>query len=333
MSNKKLIALAVAVAFATPVAMANVTLYGKVHADIKLSDDGNNKKWSINSNTSRLGFKGKADLGNGMQAIFKYETVYDGLDDSETLGKPRNSYIGLSGSKGTLLVGRHDTPAKMAFSAAGNDHLSSSIIDFDKIDKATKAAFTKRRLNNSVIYIAPSFSSFTVAVAAMPGEETGGDNDENGLIDSYSLGLIYKGQGIKVGAGYEHIADTTDTSISPADYDAKTFQIGGSYTFNNITVGAQFENTKNYKHNEKKTKKVMGISSKVTFGNNALIANYGQQDMKETSISGSDVTSKNIGLAVQQKLSKHTKAYIAFNKEETEDIYRNNIAVGMIHKF
>ena len=74
MSNKKLIALAVAVAFATPVAMANVTLYGKVHADIKLSDDGNNKKWSINSNTSRLGFKGKADLGNGMQAIFKYET-------------------------------------------------------------------------------------------------------------------------------------------------------------------------------------------------------------------------------------------------------------------
>lgn len=341
--NKKLVALAVAAAFAAPVAMAQITLYGKVHADIRLTDDGDDKKWSINSNTSKLGFKGHTDLGDGMKAMFKYETTYAGLDNGKdpnedpkaTLGAARNSYIGLSGSKGTLIVGRHDTPAKMAWYAAGNDHLGDSIIDFNKVDSATKAGFTERRVSNAVAYVAPAMSGFKMAIAVAPGEQTGtGDaDDENGLIDSYSLGLMYKGHGIKAGLGYENIADKSDDAADPADHDIKMLQLGASYTFDNMTVGAQYERTKNYGNDENMTKKVMGLAAKATFGKNALIMNYSKQDLENANVGGSDTDSKHIGLAVQHVLSKRTNVYVAFNKQETGDNDHNNLALGMMHSF
>ena len=314
--NKKLVALAVAAAFAAPVAMAEITLYGKVHADIRLSDDGDNDKWTVNSNTSKLGFKGQTDLGNGMTAMFKYETTYAGLDDdddNDTLGKPRNTYVGLSGKKGTLIVGRHDTPAKMAFYAAGNDHLGDSIADFNR------TGFTEERLKNSILYVSPGMSGFKVAAAGMPGE-----GDDGALIDSYSVGLMYKGKGMKVGAGFENLATNGEMN------DAKMTQVGASYSFKNMTVGAQFENVKNYNNDVDQTKKVMGLSAKAVFGKNSLIANYGQKDEEN---GNATVESKNIGLAVKHTLSKRTNFYIAFNKQETGNTENDHVALGMMHSF
>ncbi|MEL6722039.1 MAG: porin [Pseudomonadota bacterium] len=334
--NKKLVALAVAAAFAAPVAMAQITLYGKVHADLRMTDDGDDDMWSINSNTSKLGFKGHTDLGDGMKALFKFETTYSGLDASSTLGSPRNTYIGLSGAKGALLVGRHDTPAKMAFYAAGNDHLGDSIIDFNKVDKATGAGFTEKRQANSVVYIAPAMSGFKVAVAAMPGEQNGVTdgvkaNDDNGLIDSYSLGVMYKGNGIKAGFGYENLAH--DNAQGQANNDTKMTQLGASYTFENITVGGQYENTKNYANNADQTKQVMGLAVKAGFGKNAVIANFSQQDIENSADSSQDSESQNIGVAVQHKINKRANVYLAFNKQETDDIDRNNVALGMMYSF
>ena len=113
-------------------------------------------------------------------------------------------------------------------------------------------------------------------------------------------------------------------------------QIDASYTFKNMTLGAQVENTKNYAYVADQTKQVMGVSAKAVFGKNALIANYSQQDVE----SGSNVTtaeSKNVGLAVKHTLSKRTNFYLAFNKQETEQMgtttESDNIALGMMHSF
>ncbi len=334
--NKKLVALAVAAAFAAPVAMAQVTLYGTVHADIRFTDDGDDSEsWSVNSNVSKLGFKGSTDLGNGMKALFKYETTYNGLDGQSTLGGPRNSYIGLSGSKGTLVVGRHDTPAKMAFYAAGNDHLGDSIVDFNRVDPNTGAGFTESRVPNAIAYVSPAMSGFTVAIAGVPGEqsgdENGGANDENGLIDSYSLGIMYKGNGIKAGFGYENLAHM-DNAPGESNENSKMTQIGASYTFDNITVGGQFENTRNYGNNAAQTKKVMGLAMKASFGKNAIIANYSKQDL-EDSTTATETESNHIGVALQHKINKRANVYLAFNKQETGNDDRNNVALGMKYSF
>ncbi len=327
--DKKLIALAVAAAFAAPTAMAQITLYGKVHADLLITDDGEEKIWTINSRTSRLGFKGDTDLGNGMKALFKYEATYSGLDASKpgfnssgALGDARNSYVGLSGSRGTLVVGRHDTPAKMAFYAAGNDHLGDSILDLNK------AGFTEERVNNSLVYIAPAMSGFKVAAAVMPGE----NSEEDSLVDSYSLGVMYKSKGLKVGVGYENLADTANTSTNTED--TKMTQLGASYTLRNITVGGQYQNTKNYDNNADQTNKVLGLAVKTAFGKNALIANYVKQDVENSADRNKDSDSKHIGVALQHKFNKRANVYLAFNKQDKHDEEdANNIALGMMYSF
>lgn len=95
--NKKLIALAIAGAFAAPLAMAdngNVVIYGDIAVSADQVDGGSynsvstgphtgpintlstnsaQRRGRISSNNSFIGFKGSEDLGNGMNAIWQFE--------------------------------------------------------------------------------------------------------------------------------------------------------------------------------------------------------------------------------------------------------------------
>ncbi len=144
--NKKILAAAVAAAMVAPAAaFANdVTIYGIAHLSVDWLDSDNEgvDGWDIQSNASRLGFKGTEDLANGLKAIWKMEFGVDladsgscpstvssaaGLVGSPTVGQgnftgkcttdvwsARNAYVGLAGGWGTFLIGRHDTPMKMS---------------------------------------------------------------------------------------------------------------------------------------------------------------------------------------------------------------------------
>ncbi len=339
--HKKLISLAVAAAFAAPAAMAEVAVYGKVHMDIVSTDDasevivtnatGNGTdNITVNSNASRLGFKGSEDLGNGLKAIFKYEMTYSGVNSDDAIGGARNSYVGLSGNFGTVLVGRHDTPAKSAYYASGNDHLGDSIIDLNKI------GFTERRVNNAIAYVSPNFSGVRIAAAIVPGEQSGenDNNDANGLMDSYSLGVMYKGNGVKAGLGYESIADGNTASTD--NNDATTLHIGASYNFmNNYTVGVQYSNEDNYGNADGTERTTFALAGKAKFGNNAIIVNYGDTET-ETSAGVKSDDESHIGIGFHHTMSKRTSAYVAYKSVGTSDDGEDDasqFAVGMIHKF
>ncbi len=69
---------------------------------------------------NRLGLEGSTDLGEGLKALFKVELGFSLADSnnnafnlgaSETLTM-RNTYLGLVGTWGRLLLGRQDTPFK-----------------------------------------------------------------------------------------------------------------------------------------------------------------------------------------------------------------------------
>ncbi len=333
--NKKLIAAAIAAVVAAPAAVAaDTTLYGKAHVFVASNDDGSRDNYTAESTNSRLGVKGSEDLGGGLKAIFKYETtvnITDGGSAGGTFGSARNAYVGLSGGFGTVLVGRHDTPAKVAFYAAGTDHLDGSIVDMND------NGFYERRVDNAIAYISPNFSGFTAAVAIVPGE--GGttnnppaatDNPADGLTDAYSLGLMYAGGGLKASVGYEVLTgdlnDALNSTVTGLD-DEKTWQLGASYTFSDFTVGGNYQSTSDKGGVSGTDMSIWALSAKAAFGNNYVLAEYGNNDTDGSP----DVST--FGLALGHKFSKRTQVYAAYKNTDDGPSDGDRFALGMIHTF
>ena len=119
--NKKLVVLAVAGAFASPLAVqaqtANVTLYGRLNLDLEFvkgeQTDGSNPTVNrVSSNSSRFGMRGTESLGGGLNAIFQIESNVSGDTGnaaSSSLGS-RETFVGLQGSWGKATMGKFLMP-------------------------------------------------------------------------------------------------------------------------------------------------------------------------------------------------------------------------------
>lgn len=327
--NKKLIAAAIAAVVAAPaVSAADTTLYGKAHVDIRNTDAATDM-WSVNSNASRLGVKGSEDLGDGLKAIFGYEMGYNMTDGGQPSGtgtgtplSARNAYVGMAGGFGTFLAGRHDTPAKIAFYASGNEVIGDSVVDINRV------GFTEFRLDNAVAYVSPSFSGFTVAGAIVPGETAAND----GLAEAYSLGAMYAGGGLKASLAYEFAnsgmvlgnGGTGGTTTIGAN-DHEMWQAGASYTFGDFMVGANYENSDNFAGGTT-DKEVWAVTGEANFGNNYVMARYGNQDF----VTSTDV----IHVGAGHKFSKRTQAYVAYENQDPDvGTESDTFSLGMIHTF
>jgi predicted porin len=363
--NKKLLAAAVAAAaVATPVAFADSVVYGKFHTsvdnvDIDDSLENGQDNWAMASRSSRLGFKGSEDLGNGLKAIYQAEFSVqtdgndgaDGQDGGDGWGGQRNTFIGLAGGFGTFLVGRHDTPMKVAFYASGNELLGDSILDLNtsnslqpvKQNTAPIGVFSEFRADNGIAYITPNFSGFSAAFAVIPGEDSGvggaGDRGRDGIADHYSVGVMYAGGGLKASAGYQ-MTDPGDGplgGILETDKQ-KTFQVGASYAFGAFQIGGQYETTDNYQWADGNDYEAWAVTGKATFGNNAFSVLYTNSSADEEVNSGvTNLDTDGWGVAAEHNFSKRTKVYAAYAADsrdfDGDDQDADVFSLGMIHSF
>ncbi|WP_295887860.1 porin [uncultured Thiohalocapsa sp.] len=157
---------------------------------------------------SRLGVKGSEDLGNGLKAIYQIELGLNLGDDDITSGSNgisyRNTFAGIAGDFGTLLVGRHDTPLKI--STGKLDMFSDTMADYNGT-----VGFDDLRVDNAIAYISPSFAGFSFAGALVaPGGGTDGEGvniNSDQLNGAYSLALIYRNGPFHGSAAYESISN------------------------------------------------------------------------------------------------------------------------------
>jgi predicted porin len=349
--NKKMIAAAIAAAVvAAPAAFAESVVYGKFHTSIDAVDHdepgtaNDIDNYKVENRSSRLGFKGSEDLGGGLKAIYQIEFgIRSDGGDAQSAGDghttQRNTFVGLAGDWGTVLVGRHDTPAKMAFYASGNDRLGDSIIDLNTGGANPIGVFSEFRVNNVIAYISPSFSGFSLAAAVVPGEESGASRfDADGISDHVSFGAMYSGYGLKASVAYEEI-EYQAFSGPVLGQNQEMIQAGASYTFNNISVGVQYENSDNYQAVNNEEFEAWGLTAKATFGNNAISAVYTIAELDNAA--GAQIADfDGWGIAAEHNFSKRTKAYVAYasgeddgaaaaGDEEEEDRF----SLGMIHNF
>jgi len=129
--NKKLVALAVAGAFALPLAAeaqtANVTLYGRLNMDLefvkgKQADGSDPTVNRVSSNSSRFGMRGTESLGGGLNAIFQIESNVSGdTGNAASSGlASRETFVGLQGSWGKATIGKFLMPLDDLHPILGN---------------------------------------------------------------------------------------------------------------------------------------------------------------------------------------------------------------------
>ena len=339
--KKTLIAAAVAAAVAAPAANAGVVIYGKIHVGIDYVDQDASgtfvttvpttigeepvvidsgtfseslfKGWEVNNHSSRIGFKGSEDLGNGLKAIWKMENSVRITDTSSTpwshdgskghWASARNAYIGLASDWGTFLYGRHDTPYKMGFYSTGIDMLGDSIIDVNGL-----YGITEVRADDAIAYVSPNWNGLTLAAAIVPGEGFTDSEGKvyDGLADNYSVSAMYSNNGLKLAVGYEELnqglAATTGVDSLCATSDCTNFMVGAGYSMNAFDVSAVYIQQE---YGESVDSDIWALSAAYTFGNNKIIGTYGQNDYGSDDFSG-------YGLALQHMFSKRTSAYLAY---------------------
>ena len=166
--NKKIVALAVAAAFAIPAAAsAQTTLFGQFKYEVGFIDDGNDSNLVHSSRGTRLGIRGAEDLGGGLQGIYRFQSGFANVNQgltSTSFNLDEEAWVGLQGGFGRLLVGRSDTAVKNA---------SKPFRAFtDTLADTQNRPFGFQRAEG-IHYTTPNFGGATVGLTIEPnGNET-----------------------------------------------------------------------------------------------------------------------------------------------------------------
>ncbi|MBI3222130.1 MAG: porin [Nitrosomonadales bacterium] len=317
--QKKIIALAIAAAISAPAMAladtANVTVYGQANVSYDMTKNGSagTSANKVSSNISRIGLKGSEDLGNGLNAIWQIESLVN-IDGTAAAGNAlggRNTFAGLaSDSMGKVILGRHDTPYKLA--TRGFDQFADNIADNRSLMGA--AGVHDTRATDVVAYMSPAMSGFSVAAAYVANAE-GVTTAAHTKGSAYSLAAMYDNAGINGAFAYQTIKGGNGSNASlPAlavGDKADAWKIGGGYTMDAINVNAIYEKTTNTVTGVQTKQTNWYLSGKYSFGNDAVKLAYTKAG-NPTGAAAADA--KQISVGYDHSLSKRTTVYALYTQ-------------------
>jgi len=187
--NKKVMAVAVASAFAVPgVALAQkstVEIYGRAnlgfqHYESKGATAGPANdlpgRYVVFDNSSRVGFRGTEDLGSGLRAIFQFETGVN-VDSGSNIGQggqanassgfwaSRDSFVGLDSNYGRVTFGRQS----MYWANGVNAQFAANYINTEipwtngtNLGRISLQGAAVARVSNTVQYTSPTFAGMNI---------------------------------------------------------------------------------------------------------------------------------------------------------------------------
>ncbi len=358
--TKNILAIAIAAAVMAPSAFAAATVYGLAHVGVANQDTGTASGTSIMSNSSRLGVKGSEDLGAGMKAIYQMEfgINMDGEGDALNGGTSnRNTFAGIGGGFGTVLLGRHDSPIKLVnrkFDLFGDQIGNTRAITGGN---GTNALIDGRH-SNVLAYASPSFGGFSVLAAYVPG--AGFNNEQWSTAANKSDAMTFNVTGdmgnLGLGMGYINVAK----NLTSLQSTFEAFNLGASYKMGAAKVLATYQNDNAAKATSTTgsgTRDVYGVGAAYQVTAAGTIKGQYHIASKNGNTANSGGTLMNIGY--DHAMSKNTTVYANYAMATNEDAaaYTVNLAgagagenfaattvggvakdnsafaVGLIHKF
>ncbi|OYY24897.1 MAG: hypothetical protein B7Y68_01985 [Thiotrichales bacterium 35-46-9] len=366
--NKNVLAIAIAAAVAAPSAFAAATVYGKIETAVAQQDGiktatGDASSLNVVSNSSRVGVKGSEDLGAGLKAIYQMEMAINMDNGAGGLGNTlRDTFIGLNGGFGTVLLGKMDSPIKHAGrkydlfrDQIGNTrNILATANDVDAVDG---------RYGNTIAYATPKMGGFDARLAYVPGAAY--DREQNSKVnnkgDAYSAQLNFAAGAFDASLGYINIGKTgTTPSVVGGAALANNFEavrLGAGYTFGSAKVVALYQNDNTAKAiglNGTRDTFGLGGSYKVTSAGTIKAQVYMASKLgSSAALDKTGATLWNVGY--DHAMSKNTTAYVSYAlmDNDTNGAYSVNLAsagsgdsfltragkdnsavsVGLIHKF
>jgi len=174
-------------------AQSSLTVYGVADAGLLLErggDGGNVQKiGNGQASSSRLGFKGREDLGGGTVLTFILENGYSidtGAAKQNGALFGRQALLCLSGAAGSLSIGHQYTPFYKALNNVGDPFQTGLAGNAQNVFDGTT------RVSNTVEYITPRVAGFSADVQYGLGE-TAGDSAGNRYLSasgSYEQGAL-----------------------------------------------------------------------------------------------------------------------------------------------
>ena len=327
--NKKIVAAAVAAGLALPMASAQAAevvdkkleVYGKLHLSLDSIDGATpaDDKYELNSNASRLGFKGAIPLDAGLTGTYKFETEV-AVEDGTTEFATRNTYLGLKGGFGEVRLGRHDSPLKMA--QGKFDQFGDTAGDL----KNAGSHDGENRNTNSITYLG-KFDNLGVNVQLIPGEGDGTTGGQ-GISDTTSIGVSYK-----AGPLYVAVAnDSYDDTGAAAGTESSLTRVVATYKMGNMQLGVLSQSGVEKVAASTEEEDWLGVSFNIKVGakNKIKVQHITVEDNEVVKTKAEQTT-----IGFDHKVGKKGTVYAMFNTyDETGTANdEDQLSVGYILKF
>lgn len=338
--QKKLIALAVAGLVSAPAfAQSNVQIYGIMDLGFRTLSGAENtgpagtanlKRYSGIDNdgqaSSRIGFRGTEDLGNGMKAFFQIE---QGLDaDRNAAGGNRQIFVGMEGNFGRVWLGRDFNPSRAM--VTGLDPFGSTGIGNNQ-----QIFQQQTRLDNAIFYRTPNFSGLTVT-AAYTTNTNGNGNEDIGIISGaqdtrvtgWVINPVYKNGPLTAGFGYESYDRENAARQST---DRTRWNLGGGYDFGVVKASLVYGQTKDKnptagQSDQKRKSWMLGLTAPVSEAGKVLFS-YNRTKFDDGTV-GPDEKASQWALGYSHSLSKRTSVYATYAKISTNNEAEGSYSLG-----
>jgi len=283
-------------------AQSSVTMFGVVDVNARYVKNGDLKVKQLGTdglNSSRLGFRGVEDLGDGLKASFWLEAALnpdDGTVNSSGKFWHRRSTVSLEGAFGEVRLGRDYTPTYTGisdFDAFGDNGVGK----FSNLQsKLGGTVNTNSRADNEISYFLPknlggAYGQLTVAA----GEGTVGGKYVGGRI-GYAAGPL------NVSGSY----GTTEANAAEDKY--KVGSLGVSYDLGVVKLLGSLTQLKFL--DRKESLALLGVSAPL--GSGLLRASFGRADLKSGTAATQTADADDatlIAIGYVHNLSKRTALY------------------------
>ncbi|MDZ4201435.1 MAG: porin [Gallionella sp.] len=308
---------------------ANVTVYGVANVSYDFIDAGSTtagvagaKINKVSSNASRLGFKGKEELGGGLSAIWQIESLIAMDNTGGTFGT-RNTYAGLSSKDyGSLLLGRNDTPYKISTRKLDNfgDTIADNRTLFGTVTGVSSSKSFVTKQPDLVSYISPTMGNVILSAAYL------------NLSENAAAAAAPKDRAASLAAMYDDGTFYGSLAYETHKLDSvrlggreNAWAIAGAYTMNDFKIGAAYERTSDTLGGAAAPAACAGlavgadclghsawyVSAIYSFGSNALKAAYSSAG----SLAGrANTGADHLSFGLDHRLSKRTTLYALYTR-------------------